>query len=144
MTEAAGILLQIGDWDELGTIAGDIRRAVFIVEQGIPERLEWDEFDPVAIHCVAFLGDQPVGTGRLLPDAHIGRMAVLREHRGSGVGAAILRRLLEVGRARGDRRFELNAQRYVKAFYEREGFKAYGLPFKEAGIEHVTMRLDLD
>ena len=144
MNEPVGVRLQSGDWAEWGAIAGDIRRAVFIVEQGIPERLEWDEFDPVAVHCVAFIGDKPIGTGRLLPDAHIGRMAVLREHRDNGVGTAILRRLLEVGRARGERRFQLNAQRYVKEFYEREGFKTYGRPFKEAGIDHVAMRLELD
>ena len=98
----------------------------------------------MAVHCVAFIGDKPIGTGRLLPDAHIGRMAVLREHRDNGVGTAILRRLLAVGRARGERRFQLNAQRYVKEFYEREGFKTYGRPFKEAGIDHVAMRLELD
>lgn len=143
MNAPSNLLLQIGDWNELGTIAADIRRAVFIVEQRIPERLEWDDFDAVAIHCVAFDGELPVGTGRLLPDAHIGRMAVLTSHRGQGIGAAILKRLIAVGRARGDRHFELNAQRYVKAFYEREGFVAYGRPFVEAGIEHVTMKLDV-
>jgi predicted GNAT family N-acyltransferase len=84
----------------------------------------------------------PVGTGRLLPDGHIGRMAVLRTARRGGVGGAILSTLLKAAGERGDRIVELSAQRYVEAFYRRHGFVAEGEPYLEAGIEHVRMRRD--
>ncbi len=137
------ILLQVGDWAELAALAGPARPAVFVREQGIAEDLEWDSMDPACVHCVAFAGDLPVGTGRLLPDAHIGRMAVLADWRRHRVGAMILDRLIDVGRARGDRCFRLNAQQYVTGFYRRRGFVEMGEPFMEAGIAHRAMQLDL-
>ena len=80
-----------------------------------------------------------IGTGRLLPQGRIGRMAVLAERRGQGVGAAILRCLVDAARQRGDRSVELSAQRSAEAFYLRHGFAATGEPYREAGIEHIHM-----
>jgi predicted GNAT family N-acyltransferase len=80
-----------------------------------------------------------VATGRLLPDAHIGRMAVLEELRGQGVGATILRALVSISAHRGDRELRLHAQRSAVAFYVREGFVALGDEYVEAGIPHRTM-----
>lgn len=83
-----------------------------------------------------------MGTGRLLPDGHIGRMAVLREWRGKGVGALLLRALVELARSRGHTSVRLNAQTQALGFYRRYGFEAVGAQFMEAGIPHLAMRLD--
>ncbi|HVL55435.1 MAG TPA: GNAT family N-acetyltransferase [Burkholderiaceae bacterium] len=135
--------LRLGGWDEVGADAQRVRTAVFVLEQGIPIELEWDEQDPVSLHAVAYVDGEPVATGRLLPDSHIGRMAVLAAHRRSGLGGRILQRLIEAARARGDRAVELNAQSYVCAFYARHGFEICSEEFEEAGIPHRAMRLGL-
>ena len=132
--------LRVGDWTELGTAAAQVRTAVFVREQGIPAALEWDAADAECLHCVAFDGAQPVATGRLLPDGHIGRMAVLPAWRRGGLGGTILERLVAAARERGDAVAMLNAQRQVESFYRRHGFETVSEPFDEAGIEHVSMR----
>lgn len=137
------IRLVTGDWATLGGHASRVRVDVFVREQGIPRELEWDEWDARSVHCVAYLGDEPIATGRLLPDAHIGRMAVLGAHRRSGVGGRILRALIAAARDRGDARVELSAQCYVVAFYERHGFVSVGEPYDEVGIAHQRMELPL-
>jgi predicted GNAT family N-acyltransferase len=134
--------LTLGDWATMQALVQPIRITVFVEEQGIDPALEWDDADAVSIHCLARLDGMPVGTGRLLPDGHIGRMAVRRPARRSGLGGAILLTLLKAAGERGDRVVELSAQRYVEAFYRRHGFVAEGEPYLEAGIEHVRMRRD--
>jgi predicted GNAT family N-acyltransferase len=84
-----------------------------------------------------------VGTARLLPDGHIGRMAVLKAHRKKGVGAAMLERLIEAARARGEREVALSAQVHAVAFYRAHGFVEEGAEYEEAGIAHQGMRLTL-
>ena len=118
----------------------DIRSEVFIAEQGVPPELEWDGEDPEALHLLAEAADgQPVGTGRMLADGHIGRMCVLRHHRGRGVGSALLAGLLHRVRCEGYPAPYLNAQVSAAAFYRRHGFSAVGEVFTEAGIPHVRM-----
>lgn len=131
----------LGDWASLGARAGAIRQEVFVVEQGIDAALEWDGIDPQCLHALALdARGQAVGTGRLLPDGHIGRMAVRAAARGQGVGAALLARLVQAAQARGDRLVQLSAQRTAEAFYRRHGFEPVGQPYEEAGIAHVRMR----
>lgn len=131
-------------WAEMGEALAAVRRAVFVVEQHVPEALEWDGLDPDCRH-VAARDDrgQVIGTGRLLPDAHIGRMAVLASYRGQGVGRALLTRLIEIARTRGDRMVVLHAQTHAIAFYRRSGFEVSSEEFMEASIPHVEMRLAL-
>jgi predicted GNAT family N-acyltransferase len=118
-----------------------IRAAVFVVEQNVPEELEWDGLDPDCLHALAEdRTGTPIGCGRLLPDGHIGRMAVLSDWRGAGVGAALLSYLIGLARARGDREVLLNAQEHAVPFYSRFGFEPTGDPFDEAGIPHRAMR----
>jgi predicted GNAT family N-acyltransferase len=114
---------------------------VFVCEQGVPEALEWDGLDPACRHVVAeTVAGEAIGTGRLLPDGHVGRMAVTKAWRRAGVGSALLERLVAMARARGDRLVVLHAQAYVTDFYRRAGFDAVGAQFMEAGIAHVEMR----
>lgn len=135
--------LRTGNWAEFGADALAVRTAVFVREQGIPLELEHDERDSQAVHCVAYRGDSPVGTGRLLPEGRIGRMAVLSDERRSGIGRRILGELVACAATRGDREVELHAQQYVASFYAAQGFDPVGPTYYEAGIPHVTMRRSL-
>jgi predicted GNAT family N-acyltransferase len=118
----------------------EVRRQVFVVEQQVPEDEEWDEDDPLSVHVLATRNREPVGTGRLTPAGKIGRMAVLSEVRGQGVGSQILRLLVGEALHRGLVELRLNAQVHAIAFYERHGFSAEGPVFMEAGIPHRSMR----
>ncbi|HET9033986.1 MAG TPA: GNAT family N-acetyltransferase [Dokdonella sp.] len=121
-----------------------VRNEVFVVEQEVPEEDEWDELDAQSQHVLARDPDgRPIGTGRLTPHGKIGRMAVLSDWRGRGVGKAILRVLLEQARARHFEQIEIHAQSHATAFYERAGFTAYGEEFDECGIMHRHMRISL-
>jgi len=140
--------VETGDWATLGEGASALRRAVFIEEQNIPEAMEWDEHDAVVLHAVARnrIG-QVIATGRLLPAengvSHIGRMAVHRNLRSGGHGAAVMQVLEEAARARGDSVVALNAQRSAERFYARLGYVPHGDGFEEAGIPHIEMRRSL-
>jgi len=136
--------LSLGPWEALGALAAPVRTAVFVHEQGIPAELEWDDADALSLHCVARLDDQVVGTGRLLPDGHIGRMAVLPAYRGRGLGGVILERLIAAARERGHEAVELSAQVAVLDFYRRHGFMVLGEVYLEVGIPHQRMRRVLD
>jgi predicted GNAT family N-acyltransferase len=121
-----------------------IRKQVFVVEQGVPYEIELDEWDERSDHALAYDADgRAIGTGRLLPDGHIGRMAVLREARGQGVGSAILAALIDRAGARAMKRIELSAQTHAVPFYRRHGFSAFGEEYMEAGIPHLAMARDL-
>jgi hypothetical protein len=134
------ISVRVMPWPEALADARRIREAVFVAEQGVPIELEWDEMDPVSEHALAFdSAGTALGTGRLLPDGHIGRMAVLAAARGRGVGGAILNALIERAALRGVREVALNAQTHATDFYRRYGFVAAGGVFMEAGIPHVSM-----
>jgi predicted GNAT family N-acyltransferase len=134
------LLTEILGWEDARPEAGPIRCSVFVDEQKVPREMELDEHDPASIHVVARTGGRAVGTGRLLPDGHIGRMAVIKEWRGRGVGAAMLTTLIGIARDRGDREVVLSAQSHAVDFYRRFGFVIEGPVYLDAGIEHQTMR----
>lgn len=141
--ELASLRVVIGGWDALRPWLEILRREVFIGEQSVPEELEWDEDDARSAHALAWLGDEAVGCGRLLPDGHVGRLAVRAHWRGYGIGRAVLRALLGEAASRGIRHIVLHAQTHALGFYEKEGFRAEGAVFDEAGIPHRTMRREL-
>lgn len=121
-----------------------LRRQVFIIEQSVPEELEWDGEDEAALHLLAEdeVGN-PIGTARMLADGHIGRVAVLAPWRGRGVGMTLMLRMLELARKQGHREVFLDAQIDALAFYRKLGFQAEGEVFMDAGIPHCHMRLTL-
>lgn len=136
----AGSSLKLGSWDDLRDAASAVRQAVFVREQGIPQSLEWDEADAHCLHAVIFdARQQPVATGRLLPDGHIGRMAVLADQRRSGLGGQVLVALMEAARARGHDRVVLSAQVHALSFYRGHGFIAEGPVYDDVGIPHQDM-----
>ena len=121
-----------------------IRDIVFVQEQQVPRELEWDQQDATAIHFLAEDDNgNPIGTARLLRSGQIGRMAVLKEFRGNGVGARLLAAVIEQAVKAGYEQVFLHAQVSVIGFYERSGFVAEGQRFMDAGIEHQAMRLVL-
>jgi predicted GNAT family N-acyltransferase len=136
--------IELLDWERARTEASRIRTEVFVREQRVPAAIEMDEHDAACLHALAYVDGKAVGTGRLLPDGHIGRMAVLRESRSLGVGRAILERLIAEARRRGIREVRLSAQTHALGFYARHGFVAVGAVFEEAGIPHQEMRLALN
>ena len=124
-----------------------VRHEVFTVGQGVPVSIERDDRDADAEHALALLDGRVVGTGRLLVGedgvGRIGRMAVLDEVRGRGIGAAVLRFLEERAAARGLHAVELHSQSHACGFYARAGYEPEGEEYEEAGIPHRTMRKPL-
>ena len=142
MGSDTGFSIEIADWDRDQETLRTIREAVFVVEQNVPVELEWDGVDQDCVHVIAYANDRSaVGTGRLLPDGHIGRLAVLAPWRGRGAGSSLLLKLVAIAKARGIGPIALNAQTHALAFYERFGFVAEGNDFDDAGIPHRHMLL---
>ncbi|SLN28621.1 putative N-acetyltransferase YjcF [Pseudoruegeria aquimaris] len=125
-----------------------LRRAVFIDEQNVPEDIEMDDLDDVAVHLLAT--DEtgaPAGTARLLfagETGKIGRVCVLKEHRGTGLGADLIRHSVEILKATdGLTRAKLGAQAHAVGFYEKLGFSVCGPEYMDAGIPHYDMDMPL-
>jgi predicted GNAT family N-acyltransferase len=141
MASEKKLRINFGDWDAVIADAYAIREDVFVEEQQIPLALEFDAIDAQCLHAVVYAGNDAVGTGRLLPDGYIGRIAVRRAARGMGVGTQVLQGLLDKARERGQRQVTLNAQIQAEPFYAHFGFVREGAPFDEAGIAHIAMTL---
>lgn len=124
-----------------------LRRVVFIEEQGVSEADEVDDKDDEAIHLLATMEGKPVGSARLLvlgEVGKVGRVCVLSEARGTGLGAALMRAAVEQFRqVPGVKKVKLGAQTHALGFYERLGFEAHGPEFDDAGIAHREMVLVL-
>lgn len=132
--------IELMDWDTARVEASRIRMKVFVEEQRVPAEIEMDDRDATCVHALAYVDGKVVGTGRLLPDGHIGRMAVLKECRTSGVGGAILLCLMDEARRRGMKEVVLSAQTHATGFYRKHGFRELGPIFEDAGIPHQEMR----
>ena len=136
--------VKVDHWATLEKDALAIRYEVFVVEQQVPEELEKDEWDAQCWHAVAYRNDGvAVATGRLLPDGHIGRVAVIESMRGKGVGTQIMDALIEKAAGAGHKMLVLSSQVHARAFYERRGFVAEGDIYDDAGIDHILMRRHL-
>ena len=132
--------VEAGSWNELGEQARQVRDSVFVREQNVPQDMEWDEHDALSRHVIARDGDGgAIGTGRLLSDRQLGRMAVLADWRGTGVGRALLERLMEEAACQDMGDLALHAQTQASGFYRRFGFVEEGPEFIEAGIPHRIM-----
>ena len=117
-----------------------IRYEVFVEEQKVPAEEEIDAYDPLSIHAIAWSNGQAAGCGRLLPDGHIGRMAVLKSFRGLGVGGLVLQHLMARALQRGDHEVVLSAQTHAIGFYEKFDFVAEGAEYLDCNIPHRDMR----
>jgi predicted GNAT family N-acyltransferase len=144
MTTSPDFRVRLADWRDASAILTRIRTTVFVEEQNVPADLEMDGRDPECAHALAESATgEAIGTGRLMPDGRIGRMAVLAPWRGRGVGAALLEALMAEAKRRGFRETYLHAQSSARDFYARHGFLAEGEEYLEAGIVHIGMRATL-
>ncbi|CAH6841009.1 GNAT family N-acetyltransferase [Vibrio chagasii] len=116
-----------------------IRENVFINEQSIAPEIEFDGLDSSAIHAVVTVDGKPVGTGRILSDGHIGRIAIMRDFRGQGLGSKIVLSLIDEAKKSGYKRVYLGSQKQAIDFYTKLGFTPFGEEFMEAGIVHLSM-----
>ncbi len=134
-------MIAVARTEDLGACLA-LRRAVFIEEQAVPEDLEIDGLDGEAIHLLATRDGHPVGTARLFlkgDTGKIGRVCVLREARGQGIGAALMRAAVEELRGLGMAKAKLGSQVHAIPFYEGLGFAAEGPVYDDAGIPHRDM-----
>jgi predicted GNAT family N-acyltransferase len=132
--------VRITSWADSYVPLTHIRTRVFVLEQNVPPEEEVDAADAHCTHAIATSPDgTPMACGRLLADGRIGRMAVLSEWRGKGVGGVILQALVDEAATRGVTRTYLHAQTHAIAFYERHGFTAHGPEFLDANIPHREM-----
>lgn len=136
--------VRLAQWPNDAEALRGLRNEVFVVEQGVPQEIEWDGCDEHCLHIIAEnMAGQAIGTGRLMPEGKIGRMAVAKNARGMGVGGAILKLILEYAQTLLVRQPKLNAQAHAQAFYEAAGFEPIGEQFQEAGIAHQAMQATL-
>lgn len=133
------IHIRVANWKTDHAALRRIRETVFIAEQAVPPELEWDADDATAVHFLALEGEYPMGTARLLPDGHIGRVAVLKDWRGLKVGDKLIRAVITEAEKRGLKQQMLSAQVHACSFYERFGFEVVSGEFLDAGIPHVDM-----
>ena len=131
-------------WADAETSLAAIRRQVFVVEQHVPEALEWDGLDDDAIHLLATAADgTAIGCARILAQGRIGRMAVLETWRGHGVGRLLLQSAIASCGARGWPDITLSAQMHALDFYAHAGFVVCSEEYLDAGILHCDMKLNL-
>ena len=133
--------IQVADWQSTEAIR-HIRHAVFVEEQKVPADLEWDADDPLATHFLMRIDNQAVGTARLLEDGHIGRVAILADWRGKGLGNQLMSYIMQYAKSLGMRHIELSAQTYARDFYLKLGFQPCSDEYMEAGIPHIAMAWD--
>ncbi len=137
------IEVEQASWQSSGTMLKEIRKAVFIEEQGVPPGEEFDGQDEQAIHWIAWgQAGKAMGTARLVGEK-VGRMAILEPFRNKGVGSSLLRAIIQFGLANSLRRLRLSAQTQAIPFYRNNGFEPRGEEFMEAGIPHREMDMDL-
>ncbi|MEU9046494.1 MULTISPECIES: GNAT family N-acetyltransferase [unclassified Kitasatospora] len=153
MSTGVGIAIRVAEGDADLALVRAVRREVFIVEQNVPEELEYDRYDGTSVHLLAVGADgATLGTGRLIFGDQareltggvegrvlLGRLAVLPAARGTGLGAQLVRAIEAAGAERGASEVELHAQVHALGFYERLGYVAEGPVYDDAGIPHRTM-----
>ncbi|OKJ10104.1 GNAT family N-acetyltransferase [Kitasatospora sp. CB01950] len=149
----ADVVIRVAESEDDLAAVRAVRYEVFVEEQEIPVELEYDEYDATSVHLLALGADgAPLGTARLISGAEalgitggvadrvlLGRLAVVRAARGTGLGVRLVRAVEELGRERGAKELELHAQVRAMGFYERLGYAGEGPEYDDAGIPHRTM-----
>ena len=136
-------VIQSGLWSQLQHDAKLIRSMVFIEEQHISEADEWDEQDSISLHFVVYAQDQAIATARLLENNSIGRVAVLQQYRGEGIGKLLMQHIIQVAKQQNRAFLQLSAQVYAIRFYENLGFQVQGEEYLDCEIPHIDMGLSL-
>lgn len=134
------IKARIVDYDEYFDQIRSVRDDVFSKEQGVPQEIEVDGLDSTAIHSIVFDEDIEIGTGRMLSDGHIGRIAVKKQYRGKGIGKMIVQSLIDEAINMQFPEVWLSSQYHAKGFYEKIGFIEIDGIYQEANIDHIKMK----
>jgi hypothetical protein len=116
-----------------------IRQIVFCHEQGVDPGLDQDGLDDSCVHALAYLDAEPIATGRIQGDGHIGRIAVMKDHRKIGVGSKVVLKLIEHAKGMGLGKVYLASQVSAVPFYRKLGFSEKGSVYVEANIDHINM-----
>ena len=95
-----------------------IRNTVFSGEQNVDPAIDFDANDLTAFHSLVFVDGKPAGTGRMLDDGHLGRIVILREYRGKGLGSKIIESLIQKAIENGYSRVYLGSQKHAIEFYK--------------------------
>lgn len=133
--------IRTGRWDELQNDAKLIREQVFIQEQQIAVADEWDAEDAISVHFVVYDQDQPIATARLLQNNSVGRVAVLKSHRGLGIGKLLMHQIIQQAKHQQREFLKLSSQVHAIQFYAGLGFNVEGEQYLDCGIPHIDMRL---
>jgi predicted GNAT family N-acyltransferase len=136
-------ITQVG-WREAESYLRAVRTPVFIVEQFVAPDFEWDELDASAVHLLALQNNEPIACLRIIDYHKIGRMAVLKEFRGNGLGAALLLEAVNICKAHGSKSVYLSAQTHAIGFYQACGFIVTSEVYQDVHIPHVDMQMMLD
>ncbi|WP_372403472.1 GNAT family N-acetyltransferase [Acinetobacter piscicola] len=134
-------VIRSGSWVLLATEAKMVRTDVFIQEQNIAEHDEWDAEDDTSLHFVMYDQQQAIATARLLKNNSIGRVAVLKNYRGQGIGQQLMQYIIMVAATEQRAFLKLSAQVHAIGFYEKLGFQVKGERYLDCGIPHVDMFL---
>ena len=131
-------------WREAENYLREVRQMVFVEEQAVEPDFEWDELDAGAVHFLALQNNQPIACLRIIDFKKIGRMAVLKEWRGMGLGSALLLEAVAVCKNYGSKSVHLSAQTHAIGFYQQSGFKVTSVEYCDVHIPHVDMQLDFN
>ena len=137
----ANFQIEVVSWQLAEQDLRAIRTLVFIKEQAVAPDFEWDEIDQVAVHLLATQNNKPIACLRIIDYHKIGRMAVLKEFRGNGLGATLLLEAVKICKANGSKTVHLSAQTHAIGFYEKCGFKVTSAVYQDVHIAHVDMQL---
>jgi predicted GNAT family N-acyltransferase len=130
-------------WGKSEAALRAVRTPVFVIEQLVTPEFEWDEVDATAVHVLAILNDEPIGCLRIIDYYKVGRMAVLKQHRGNGLGAALLLAAVAICKTHGTKKITLSAQTHAIPFYEKCGFKVTSAVYQDLHIPHVDMLMEI-
>ena len=139
----ANFQIEVVSWQQAEQDLRAIRTSVFIKEQAVSPDFEWDEIDQVAVHLLATQNNEPIACLRIIDYHKIGRMAVLKEFRGNGLGTTLLLEAVKICQAHGSKTVHLSAQTHAIGFYEKCGFKVTSAVYQDVHIAHVDMQLEL-
>ena len=137
------VIVQQVTWQAAENELRAVRTPVFIEEQFVTPEFEWDDIDASAVHLLAIYENQPIACLRIIHYQKIGRMAMIKQWRGVGLGAALLRKAISICKERGSKSIYLSAQMHAIHFYQKAGFKQMSEEYCDVDIPHVDMRLDL-
>ncbi|MDG2252468.1 MAG: GNAT family N-acetyltransferase [Methylophilaceae bacterium] len=140
----ATLKYKLYSWNDAKKILMPIRRSVFIIEQLVPEALEWDDWDNKAKHIVLIFNNIPIGCARLIfvdEIVRLERMAIIKSKRNQGFGSKLVYKIIQIAKNKNIKKIIISAQIQALYFYQKNGFIAEGKIYKEAGIKHIKMVL---